>query len=411
MAKRKIKRIKIKRKNKSEDSYKDEEKIDYFGEDDYPEDELIQTNRKQNNTNTTAKRKIKRKARKRIGFFGVLGRIIVVLLIIALIGVGWGVSYVFKSLDSIKRVNVGTDYTQLCIDENVSAKLKKSNVKNIALFGTDVSDEYGFNRSDTIIIMSIDKQNNKVSLTSILRDTYVMLPGYKDMYKINSAYFFGGEALCLQTLNRDFDLDISDYVTVDFNALWAIVDAIGGLDLEISQDEADEMNRFYANVTPGTVHCMGEQVLTYARIRSLGNSDFDRVYRQRIVIEKIIQKVKSEFSFAMLKNIQNVLSENITTSMTDGEILQDLYYVYKAGSMDMASLSDENYFKLVYLDDGSQAMLPYTLLDMAQALHKRIYPNLTYTPSDTLSEISRSVEYKTEDLDIETIYTGNTIGE
>lgn len=405
MAKRKIKRIRIKRRTKpSEERIEKFSANDSFSDEDENFEEVNEHRRKR-------KPKIKRKNRKRAGFFTHLARITALLLIAAVVLVFYAGNYVFKSLDKIQRKDIGKSYTELCIDEDIRAQLKKSNVKNIALFGTDVTDEYGFNRSDTIIIMSIDKTNNKVYLTSILRDTYVLMPGYNDMYKINTAYFFGGEALAVQTLNRSFDMDISDFVTVDFNALWAIVDAIGGLDLDISEEEADEMNRFYANVSPGTVHCTGEQVLTYTRIRALGNSDFDRVYRQRTVLEKILAKVKGEMSLQMLRNLQAVLTANITTSMSDTEILQDLYYVYKAEDMDMASLSSEEYFKLVYLEDGSQAMLPYSLENMAQALHSRIYPSLTYTPGDALRELSDEIEYKTQGLEIETIYTGNTIGE
>lgn len=177
------------------------------------------------------------------------------------------------------------------------------NVKNIALFGVDSRNgllDKG-TRSDSIIILSIDKNHNKVKLSSIMRDAYVNIPG-RGMDKITHAYAFGGAELAVRTLNENFDLDITDFATVDFANMAEIVDAVGGVTIDVKDGEVDNLNasvkeQAAATGKPatyvksgGTQTLNGIQAVAYSRIRYVGNGDFERTERQRTVLMQLFNK-------------------------------------------------------------------------------------------------------------------------
>ena len=170
-------------------------------------------------------------------------------------------------------------------------------IRNIALFGVDSrSSTSTRGLSDTIVIVSIDEEHNTVKLTSILRDTYAPVEGY-GWTKINSAYSYGGPTLAIKTLNQNFKLDITDYATVNFSMLSQVVDALGGVDIEITDAEQKQINFMAADgegglfadpvQSSGLVHLNGVQALCYSRIRQI-DSDVNRSGRQRVVIEALL---------------------------------------------------------------------------------------------------------------------------
>lgn len=180
------------------------------------------------------------------------------------------------------------------------------NVKNIALFGVDSRNgllDKG-TRTDSIIILSIDKNHNKVKLSSIMRDAYVNIPG-RGMDKITHAYAFGGAELAIRTLNENFDLDITDFATVDFANMAEIVDAVGGVTIDVKDNEVSYINgsvdeQAKASGKPathisgsGTQTLNGIQAVAYSRIRSVGNGDFERTERQRTVLMQLFNKALS----------------------------------------------------------------------------------------------------------------------
>src|SRR5699024_8489086 len=149
-----------------------------------------------------------------------------------------------------------------------------SDIFNVALFGVDTRDEDSFSgRSDTIIIASVDKKNNVVKLTSILRDSYVAIEGHKNQ-KITHAYMYGGAELAIKTINQNFGMNITDYVTVNFAKVAEAIDVLGGVDLEITERERVEVNNIGDDEDPdfpyieesGMVHLNGKQAVVYARI-------------------------------------------------------------------------------------------------------------------------------------------------
>ncbi|MBP1744950.1 MAG: cell envelope-related transcriptional attenuator domain protein [Firmicutes bacterium] len=161
---------------------------------------------------------------------------------------------------------------------------------NIALFGLDRRDASERGRSDSIIILSIDYEHNKIKLSSIMRDTYVYVAGHGNT-KINHAYAYEGPVLAIKTLNSNFDLNIKEFVAVDFEGFKKIIDVLGGVEIEIKSYELPTMETV-GIYEAGTYNLSGEQALAYSRIRHQGNGDYERTDRQRRVLEALFQKIK-----------------------------------------------------------------------------------------------------------------------
>lgn len=289
----------------------------------------------------------------------------ILALFLFIIGATTGyAAYNFKSMTT----NISKDYSSLGIDETTLAELESLKLKNnynsdeivnIALFGIDSrsTTNSSNSRSDSIMIVSIDKKHNKIKLTSIMRDTYANISG-KGYDKINHAYAFGGPELAIKTLNQNFGLDITDFVTVDFFGLEKIIDSIGGITVEVKQNEISELNKYIkesANIqgkTPtlitrsGTQTLNGMQAVSYGRIRKVGNGDYERTDRQRAIIISIIDTLKQlglsrtlglasqcssyvQTSFSMAETVK--LGTDILQGMSDFTIEQKRFPVYGEG--------------------------------------------------------------------------------
>ena len=372
-----------------------------------------------------AKRKIKRIVKKKKKKKAhPIRRTVVFLLLVGLALVGFEGYNIGKMLleasAKIDRVDIGQTAEELMINDGVIEKTLDSDVINIALFGVDARPDEINSRSDTIMILSIDRENNDVKITSIMRDTYIHIP--TEYYtRINAAYYYGGPKLAVQTINTNFDMDITDYITVNFNAIADIVDAVGGIELTITEEEVEIMNKtiFDSNrllggepsdyVSAGTQICDGHQVLAYVRIRKLGNGDFDRTARQREVLSLIFQKIKSELSIDLITSLAMAVSDDISTSLTNRDILLLAYRLYRANGMpQVQALTDEAYLKSATID-GSMVLLPYRLEDAVKDLHFKIYGDTDYEPTKALMQASDALYEQTMYEDIYTIDTNATI--
>lgn len=239
---------------------------------------------------------------------GVLG-----VLIIALVG---GVfcygQYLFGKMDRI-----GVEKDNLGINEEVENKLSQydESITNIALFGIDSEDgEVG--RSDSIIIATVDKQHKKLKLTSIMRDSYVDIPE-RGMDKINHAYAFGDAELAIRTLNENFDLNIEDFVAVNFTTLPLIIDKVGGVNIDITNEEVQHI---LGIDTAGTYNLTGDQALSYSRIRYADGGDYVRTERQRTVLTKLFEKIIT-ISPTQYPGLLNELLPMVKTSLSTSEII------------------------------------------------------------------------------------------
>lgn len=213
-----------------------------------------------------------------------------------------GISNKSPSEDEIRALlkEKRPDYEQLPDEMKVEMD---ENIVNIALFGVDRRDQTERGRSDSIMIATIDKKHNKIKLTSFMRDTYVNIKGH-GMDKINHAYSLGGPQLAIKTINENFKMDIRDYVMVDFFGLEKIIQAFGGITMDIKPEEIPDLNYYIQELAdiegveaplitePGEQLLNGIQAVTYGRIRHTGNGDYERTDRQRRVLNALFEKVQ-----------------------------------------------------------------------------------------------------------------------
>lgn len=197
--------------------------------------------------------------------------------------------------------------TRTELEGDVAATGGTSYIKNIALFGIDTRDsDSDAGRSDAIMIMSINKRTGQINIISVLRDSYVEIEGYSST-KINAAYAYGGATLAVKTLNQNFSLDITDYITVNFAELAQIIDATGGVTITITAEEAEQINKYlddaanndmlvqeleYVTVADQTITLNGDQAVAYSRIRKI-DSDVVRASRQQTVLSAMLDNIKS----------------------------------------------------------------------------------------------------------------------
>lgn len=229
------------------------------------------------------------------------------------------------------------------------------NVLNIALFGVDQREAGERGRSDSIMIASIDKKHSKIKLVSIMRDSYVDIEGHgKD--KLNHAYAFGGPQLAIKTLNQNYNLAIKDYAAVNFADLAHIIDAIGGIEMDIQSYELTEVNKYINDVssvtglpaTPlektGKQMLSGVQAVAYSRIRYVGNGDYERTDRQRKVLEAILTQI-SDLGATQYPTLVKKLLPYVETSLNATDILKIGASVFTSGirTLDELRLPSENY--------------------------------------------------------------------
>lgn len=217
---------------------------------------------------------------------------------------------------------------------NISSNSKLEEVTNIALFGTDNRNPNSKSRSDAIMILTINPTTKKIKISSVMRDSLVQIENHGET-KINHAYAYGGPELALKTLNTNFDLNIKEYVTVDFYSLSTIIDLLGGFEVTLKPGEAAAMNKAINEINRveklpyGTDYVQdsstsqilnGRQTVSYARIRKTGDGDYERTERQRRVLSFCIEKLQN-LSIPQAISIANEVFPLVKTSLTSGEVI------------------------------------------------------------------------------------------
>lgn len=320
-----------------------------------------------------------------------------------------GVLYVVTTTTSeVDRKNIDTEH--ITINEEIAENLQEdveSTVKgyrNIALFGVDSRDgELGKGtRSDTIIIASINQDTQEIKLISVFRDTYLNLSN--DTYnKCNAAYAKGGPEQAISMLNTNMDLNITDYVTVGFGGLIDAIDALGGIEIEVTDSEithlnnyqlcmAEEMGVSYIPVEESGKQLLnGMQATAYCRIRYTKGDDFKRAERQRDVLTAMMTKAKGA-SVSALTDMVNAVLPQVETSLNVNEILSVLGSV--AGYDVVVSDGfpfEENRIGANVGSKGS-CVIPDNLEENVVQLHELLYPEEQYTPSKQVQSISVEIE-------------------
>ena len=259
-------------------------------------------------------------------------------------------------------------------------------VYNVLLVGVDRRDKTWNGNSDAMILVSINKTANKVSMVSLMRDTYVDIPGvgYK---KLNAAYAYGGGPLLCETVTDTFKIEVDRYAAVDFFDLIEIIDLIGGVSLEITAKEAEVANGYILDMCNlmgldgmdyqiptggGFVRCCGVQAVAYARNRYVGNSDFERTERQRYVIQQLMKEVEQMSIAQMTEKMQGVL-QYVTMNIPELEIWSMLSEVPEIldYEFEMSRVPYDGMYSTIYV--SGQDMLVPDWTETLEILHKTIY--------------------------------------
>lgn len=330
-------------------------------------------------------RKIKKKNRLKILF--IVELLIVVLLL--------GVVFLITKIDAIENYELENVVQNDFEDENID------NYQNIAIFGVDsrANDLQKNTRSDAIIIASINKKTKKVKLTSVYRDTYVHIEGH-DFTKITHAYAYGGPDLAVNTLNENFDLDIQDFVTVNFSALTNVIDELGGITLRIRKEEKKYVNAYTRDVAringmdytyikkAGKQTVTGVQATAYCRVRYTAGGDYTRAKRQRKVIKAILEKAKHS-NPKVLYDVLNSLLPQIYTSLSTSDILHLMVSVF---SYEIEQSRGFPYKLEGTYTGGMFINQPVTLESNVVRLHKKLFETRKFQPSATVKKYSGIIE-------------------
>ena len=317
----------------------------------------------------------------------VLKVIVVVLLILLLIvAVTFGLIawYVKDKLSKIQTMEVNKD--EIEITEGVEEELEE--YRNIALLGIDSrQDSYGTgNRSDCIIIASINNKTKEIRLVSVYRDSYLEITG-RSLDKVTHAYSYGGPTLTLSTLNTNLDLDITEFVTVNFDAVKEIVDDLGGIEMTVTYEEATQIP---AINSAGTYNLNGEQALAYARIRKI-DSDYKRTERMRNVIVAALEKVKTK-SITELNSLVDQILPRIYTNIDSKEVLSLIPSVASYNITESTGWPLKVVGKTI---NGIWYGVPVTLESSVKTLHAELFDDEEYEPSEKVKEISNKIINKT----------------
>lgn len=274
---------------------------------------------------------------------------------------------------------------------------------NIALFGLDSTQQSldsGNNRTDVMIIASINDKTGEVKLVSVYRDTYLDI-GDGNYQKANAAYAYGGPEQAIKMLNTNLDLNITDYATIGFGGVADMIDEVGGIEIDVQQDEIEHLNNYqstmaeelgkeYVPVTSsGTQTLNGLQATAYCRIRYTDGGDFKRTERQKEVLSKTFAKLKKSGPITMLK-AANDLSSEVRTSLNAAEIASLVIKAFRFNITETNGFPNEELRTVGYIGDQS-CVIPIHLSDNVVWLHKYLFGDDSYQVSETVQNISNEV--------------------
>lgn len=329
--------------------------------------------------------------------------LIILLVLVIIVGLGVaGYTFVNGKIGKMQKENIDT--TAVGINEETKQELK--GYRNIALLGIDSrADDYGLgNRSDCMMIASINQETNEIKLISVYRDTYVyvMENGTKRLDKITHAYSYGGAQNTLKSLNEAMDLNITEFVTVNFDAVIAAVDSLGGVYIDIDKSEIKYVNDYIdatsessgvksSHIThSGRQKLDGVQAVSYTRVRYTAGGDYKRTERMRTVVEAMLSKAKT-LNVGQLNSFADTILPKIRTNISTSEIWG---LIPKLASFKVTESIGWPYdTKGITLDRWYG--VPVTLQSNVERLHKEAFEQEDYEASDTVKEMSAAIVKKT----------------
>lgn len=338
-------------------------------------------------------------ARKRNKKLILLALELIFLLILA------AVLFVVIKLSKIEKNELNME--NVAVNEDISAESQEimSNYKTIALFGLDNRSNGNLSkgRSDVIMLATINNNTHDVKLVSVYRDSYLDI-GNNSFQKCNAAYAKGGPEQAVSMLNTNLDLAISDYVTVDFNSIIECIDLLGGVEMTITDDEANLMigyikelngltgNNSKAPASGGTYNLDGVQACAFARIRYGGGDDYKRTERQRAVISAMVQKAQKS-SLKTMNSLINQVFGDIETSFSNTDLIALASKIFQYSLGETAGFPFEKASKTY--DKIGSVVIPCDLSSNVTQLHAFLYDDANYTPSETVQKNSAYIITKT----------------
>lgn len=332
----------------------------------------------------------KRKKKRRIIFA-------IEIIVLLLLAVGL---FVAAKLGKVQKQSISKD--DIVINQSISPEEQKvlEGYTNIALYGLD-SREGKMDiesHSDALMIASINNKTKDIKLVSVYRDTY--LDNTNGEYrKATECYYFGGPQRSMAMLNVNLDLDIQDFITVDFNVLAEVVDELGGIEIDIAEDEIEHLNNYQVegsevtgkDIVPvtyaGPQTLNGLQTLSYCRIRYTEGSDYKRTERQRTVLDQILKKAKTT-DLLTLNAIIDKVAGNVLTSLSTTEILSLAKDIASYNLVDTTGFPFEVQTANISAGD---CVIPVNLEQNVLQLHQWMFGSDGYTPSDKVKEISNKI--------------------
>ena len=336
-------------------------------------------------------------SRKKGGFRRVIA---IVLLLIAVVA-GGGFLLMNSMLTKVSDLDL--DKSDLGIDPVVAEQM--SGYRNIALLGVDARDmsDYDNCRTDAIIIVSIDKENNEIRQLSVYRDTYLYIDEQYGYNKITNVHSNAGTAATIRTLNKNMDMNIEEVALVNWKVVADTVDGLGGIEVDVLESEISEMNKYIpdtaANIggsadlitAPGLQTLNGNQAVTYARIRKdSAQGDYRRNERMKIVLSATIDKAKHT-NPVKLNKIANTVLPQIKTNMTNTDMMSAMMSLVTNESTGNAGWP----FTVTGWSSNAWYGVPDTLKSNVEELHEQYFGQPGYTVTDTVEEISKNISYKT----------------
>lgn len=284
----------------------------------------------------------------------------------------------------------------------------------IALFGLDNRNNgnYKSGNSDVIMIARIDNETKEVKLVSVYRDTMLnmMDEDDKEAYsKANAAYNMGGPDQAVRMLNVNLDLDIKEYVSFDFNAVAEAIDLLGGVEIEISTEEAVAMQGYQEEVAEmtdkdkdylyqgGTYNLNGVQAVAYARLRYVGNGDFQRTERQRLVVNKMVEKALAS-DLGTINELIDTIFPEIKTSLSKTEILslaKDAMSYSMGDNTGFPFDQETGSYKVSYQSKKTSCVIPADLASNVKQLHEFLYGTTDYEVTQSVQNISDEIVNRT----------------
>lgn len=347
-----------------------------------------------------SKKKYRRGPRKKGNWFTRMSpakRTVIILLVVILLLAGSGTAYVANKLNKIDTQKIDAESLSI----TVQAKKAAEGYTNVALFGVDSREgelDKG-TRTDCIIVASLNNKTKEINMISVYRDSLLDIAN-GELQKCNAAYAYGGPQQAINMLNKNLDLDIEKYITVDFGVVAEVIDLLGGVKINIKDEEIEYIN-YYMDETgdvagkkahhlthAGVQKLDGVQATTYARIRSTAGGDFTRTERQRLVIEKMAEKL-GKSNWKTIDKIIDKVFPMVSTNFTAGEIVSygkdfSRYRLGESQGFPFDKTTDT-------LGNRGSVVIPVTLESNVEDLHHLLYADEEYEVSPIVQDINSSI--------------------